>query len=143
MLKHQVVWAKCAVTKPVTDEEVILVKGDLLPDWVSEFTKFVLTGCGAVKAVEQLDPALTAVDPEPVYLQEHRLPPVVSAAGLGEPTITLAPAPPAPNANKPEWVAYAVAVRPDGVSEEDARAAAEATKKDDLVAKYTNGNSGS
>lgn len=143
MLKHQVVWAKCAVTKPVTDEEVILVKGDLLPDWVSEFTKFVLTGCGAVKAVEELDPALTAVTPEPVYLQEHQLPPVVSATGLSGPAVTLAPAPPAPpapNATKPEWVAYAVIQRAEGVSEDDARAEADKLTKAELIAKYGNGS---
>lgn len=48
----------------------------------------------------------------------------------------LPPQRPADNANKPAWVDYAVAMRPEGVSEEDARAEAEATKKDDLIARF-------
>lgn len=46
------------------------------------------------------------------------------------------PVRPADNANKPAWVDYAVAMRAEGVSEEDARAEAEATKKDDLIARF-------
>lgn len=75
---HQVVWAACSVTNPNNNEEKVLVKGDMLPDWVSEFTQFVLTTSGAVKVVEDRDPALVPDDagPEPVRLAEHPPPPV-------------------------------------------------------------------
>jgi hypothetical protein len=39
-------------------------------------------------------------------------------------------------ASKPEWVDWAVSQRPEDVSEEDARAQAEAKTKADLVAEY-------
>ena len=43
---------------------------------------------------------------------------------------------PASYATKDKWVAYAVTQRPEDQSEEDAKAAAEAMSKADLVAKY-------
>jgi hypothetical protein len=39
-------------------------------------------------------------------------------------------------ASKPEWVDWAVSQRPEDVSEEDARAQAEAKSKADLIAQY-------
>lgn len=73
MMKHQVVWAKCSVTNKESGKDLVVPRGEMLPDWVDEFTLFVLTGCGAVKAVEQADAALVAEGnpPEPVRLQEH------------------------------------------------------------------------
>lgn len=47
-----------------------------------------------------------------------------------------APVRPAVAAPKAEWVSYAVAVRDEGVSEEDARAAAEAKTKAELVEEF-------
>lgn len=144
-LRHQVVWERCAVPKPGTDEEVILKRGELLPEWTSDFTKFVLTGCGAVKAVEQLDPALTAAPAGPLLLPEHPLPPVIDRTGMTpapgpQPqtgtTAAEAPAKPKANASKNDWVAYAVSVRPDGMSEEDAKASAEAKTRDELAAAF-------
>lgn len=149
MLRHQVVWAKLSVTNPANDEETILAKGAVLPTWVTAFTLFALTGAGAIKAVEELDPALLALDPEPVRLPEHQLPPVVDAtngmtppAPAGGDSTTEAtgavtePVRPRANASKADWVTYAVAVRPDGMSEQDAREAAESKNRDDLVAAF-------
>lgn len=134
MLRHQVVWEKCSFTNPKTDKEIILKRGELLPDWVTDFTLAALVGAGGIKAIEQAEPT-----PEP----EPQLPPVLSrdtGLDLQTASITLAPAKPAPNANKPEWVAYAVSQRAEGVSEEDARVKAEAMSKAELAAKYGNGN---
>lgn len=77
-VEHQVVWAKCSVTNPENDQEKILLKGDMLPGWVTEFTKFVLTTSGAVKVVDGPDPDLVPEEslPEPVRLAEHPPPPV-------------------------------------------------------------------
>jgi hypothetical protein len=44
--------------------------------------------------------------------------------------------PPAQNAPKADWVAYAVTQRAEGVSEQDATAEAEAMTKADLIAAY-------
>ena len=48
---------------------------------------------------------------------------------------------PTSRSTKDEWVTYAVTQRPEGTSEEDARAAAEATSKNELMATY--GSNGS
>ena len=103
MLKHQVVWAKLAVTNPQTGKETILSRGEMFPDWVDDFTRFTLTSAGGVKAVETPDPALTKSSPEPVRLQEHK--PDGSAANASE-----GPAgdqPPAGNGSREVWAAYA------------------------------------
>jgi hypothetical protein len=78
MMGHQVVWAACSVTNPKTGVDKVLVKGDMLPDWVSEFTKFVLSTSGAVQVVEDPDPGLVPEDelPPPVRLAEHPPPTV-------------------------------------------------------------------
>jgi hypothetical protein len=70
---HQVVWGACSVTHPETGKDQILSKGDMLPDWVTEFTKFVLVTSGAVKVTQDPDPALVPEDagPAPVRLPEH------------------------------------------------------------------------
>lgn len=129
MLKHQVVWPKLAVTNPKGGEEQIVKRGDMLPDWVDDFTRFVLAGSGGVKAVETPDPALTETTPEPVRLQEHK------PTG-GTETAEEVDGRPKDYAPKPEWVAYAVSRRPEGVSEEDARAEAEGKSKADLITQY-------
>jgi len=69
-MAHQVVWAKCSVDNPKTGEAVILKQGELLPDWVSPFTTFVLVSTGGVKAVPDDAPA-AAPSPDPVRLTEH------------------------------------------------------------------------
>jgi hypothetical protein len=72
-MRHQVVWAACSVTNPETGEDKILAKGDMLPAWVDEFTRFVLASSGAVKVVEgeEPDPAPAEALPDPVRLPEH------------------------------------------------------------------------
>ncbi len=69
-------------------------------------------------------------EPEPVEVDP--------GAGAADTGTDQPPADPRPanNAPKPEWVAYAVTQRAEGVSEEDARAAAEGKSKADLVAEY-------
>lgn len=100
---HQVVWAACSVTNPKTGSDKVLVKGDMLPDWVTDFTKFVLTTSGAVKVVEDPDPALVPDDalPEPVRLAEHP-PPAVTPVNY--------------RSSKEQLVAYGVAQGDDRAS---------------------------
>lgn len=145
---HQVVWAACAVTDPSTGQEEVFRKGDLLPDYVDEFTLFVLTSTGGARFVEAPDPVLSAAQqtPDPVRLQEH--PALASDAALAERGTLAGDAAariaegrdtgtgrkgdgdrtavrPAANAAKAEWVEYAVRNGAD-------RAKAEAATKDDL-----------
>jgi hypothetical protein len=89
-MRHQVVWAACAVTNPDTGDEKILNRGDMLPEWVSEFTRSILTGAGAVKVVEGDEPAPEAPDApaEPEKKDEQQQ----------EPPAPPAPEPPAPAA---------------------------------------------
>jgi hypothetical protein len=64
---------KVAVTKPGDSEETIVHRGALLPDWVDDFTEFVLSSSGMVKGVSDPDTSLVprASLPEPVRLPEH------------------------------------------------------------------------
>jgi len=148
-MKHQVVWSACSVDNPETGESVILKTGEFLPEWVEDYTKFVLVQTGAVKAVgDDTEPA--APSPDPVRLIEH--PPLTSDAALAEKD-TLAGAAaarlraakdeptddgdkPKPYASKEVWLAYAVSQREDGVSEEDATAALTDKTKAELVAEF-------
>jgi hypothetical protein len=129
--EHQVVWPKCSVTNPATAEDVILKQGDMLPDWVSDFTRFVLVSTGGVRIVAEPDPVLLAALPEPVRLQEHPDPPFSpespGESPDGKPKIV---------DPKERWVEYAVSQRPDDVSEADAREWAEGKTKAELVAQY-------
>jgi hypothetical protein len=136
-VKHQVVWEKCSVDNPETGESLVLKKGEFLPDWVADFTKFVLVSTGGVRAVPDDTPAV-GPSPAPVRLAEH--PPEAGeqpakAEGKAEGGQDFA-GPPPQSAAKADWVAYAAAKRAEGVSEEDARAAAEATSKADLIAEF-------
>jgi hypothetical protein len=77
-MPHQVVWRKLSVTdqtdpdKPI---EHILPQGAVLPDFVDHFTLFVLTTSGAIRAVEEPDPALlAALAPQQVVLQPEHAP---------------------------------------------------------------------
>lgn len=163
---HQVVWPACSVTDPDSGEDVVLRKGDMLPDYVNEFTLFVLTTTGGVRFVEDPDPSLLAEEnpPAQVLLPEHLPPPAGSDAekveierakveGLprarsGASTSAAKStadaddadededAPPAVSAAKPEWVEYAVRHRRKGQSEQDARTEAEATSKEQLVGRF-------
>jgi hypothetical protein len=146
-MAHLVVWPKCSVDNPDTGEAVVLNAGQLLPAWVNDFTKFVLVQTGGVKVVPD-DTAATAPSPDPVRLTEH---PALdsnfaaaekgtlagdAAARLAEAKTSVNDARPSPSASKADWVAYAVAQRAEGVSEEDATAEAEAMTKADLIAAY-------
>lgn len=55
-----------------------------------------------------------------------------AGAGAGQETA----GPPVKSAAKAEWVAYAVSQRAEGADEDAARAEAEATSKEDLIAAY-------
>lgn len=60
----------------------------------------------------------------------------VAVAPVAPPSGTPAVDRPATSAPKPEWVAFAVSQRAAGVTEEDAKAAAEAKSKADLIAEF-------
>jgi hypothetical protein len=146
-MAHQVVVAAVSVTRPGqaadATEDTIVHKGALLPDWVDDYTRFVLTTTGMARFVDdEVAKAMrveeAAPPQEPVRLQEH--PPLTSPAAVaergtaaGEAAARLAAeaggksaARPAQNAPKGEWVDHAVAKGAD-------RARAEAATKDDLV----------
>jgi len=67
-MRHRVVWAACSVTNPANGDERILARGDMLPDFVDEFTRSVLASSGAVTVVE---------DAPETAAPETELPPVV------------------------------------------------------------------
>lgn len=81
-MPHQVVWQKLSVTdqsNPAKPVEHILPRGAVLPDFVDPFTLFALSGSGAIRAVEEPDPALLAelAQRQPVLMPEH-------APGIGD-----------------------------------------------------------
>jgi hypothetical protein len=82
---HQVVTEKVAVTKPGDREDTIVHRGAMLPDWVDEFTRFVLTTTGMAKFVQDPDPNLVppSAAPAPVVLPEHQPPPADASAAAG------------------------------------------------------------
>ena len=118
---HQVVWAACSVTNPNTGDDKVLIKGDMLPPWVTDFTRFVLSTSGAVKVVDSPDPALVPEDalPEPVRLAEHPPPPPPTQQ------VTY-------RSSKADLVDY-------GVARGDDRATLDAMTIKDLQAKYLKG----
>lgn len=137
-MTHQVVWAKCSVTNPDTGEDVILSKGDMLPDWVSDFTRFVLVSTGGVRVVAEPDPVLLAALPEPVRLPEHPDPPLTEeqqrakAAERAERD----DAPPR-SASKDAWRQHALAVEVGrGRDEAEVRAELDPFTRDELVERY-------
>jgi hypothetical protein len=153
----QVVWPHCSVTNPRTGEDEVYAKGDMLPDYVDDFTRFVLTTSGGARLVEAPDPALVAEanPPEPVLLAEH-LPP---GEGTREAEVELERArveglprarggqptgegedgdqAPAVREDKATWQEYAVRrLVAEGRSEEDARAEVEPMSKEQLVGRF-------
>ncbi len=98
-----VVWAQCSVTETLKTahenngvplvREHILTKGDVVPDFVSEFTRSALTGAGAFRdlggaaAVVQAaeDAEFTAPPAPPLY--PPGVPPVPDAPGGGVPEL--------------------------------------------------------
>jgi hypothetical protein len=80
-MKHLVVWPKISVDNPDTGESSVLAKDEVLPDYVDDFTRFVLVQTGAVRPVEDSFEA-PAASPEPVRLTEH--PPLTSDLALAE-----------------------------------------------------------
>lgn len=126
----QVVWPAVSVADmrdPKNPKDGIVVpRGELLPDWVDDFTIHVLTTSGGVKSVETPDKVLQEVDkpPAPVRLQEHPPERVVDVTGTtqdpavkGDPakggtakqviTKNDDPNRPADSASKSEWLEYA------------------------------------
>jgi len=100
----QAQWAKVNVTNPDTGEDYIVHRGAYLPDWVDDYTKFVLTTCGAVQDVPDAsddEDKTSLTDAEPVRLQEHPPP----AQESSEPSGDLEK--PSKDASKQEWVDYA------------------------------------
>jgi hypothetical protein len=91
---------------------------------------------------EWVDPQPSGWAGEPDLPVEEAEPVTVGAsavAQVNEPTqvaTEVANGKPKPYASKVEWVDYAVAHRPEGMSEYDARSAAEAKTKDELIAEY-------
>lgn len=146
-MAYEVVWARCSVDNPETGESLIVNKGERLPEWVSDYTLFVLTSTGGVKMVAD-DAPLARPAPDPVRLVEH--PPLDSDAALaerdtlaGDAAARLATARagqgdtrPKDYASKGAWVDYAVTQRADGVSEDDARAEADRLSKTELISRY-------
>lgn len=115
-------YATCRVLDPATGAPTVLGfhQGGTFPDTADPDNVENLVRRGYAEWVDEADgPA----DP---------------GATIGEPELVVTgdPVRPADNALKPAWVDYAVAMRDEGVSEEDARAEAEATKKDDLIARF-------
>lgn len=117
-----VVWEKCAVDKPTKDggvEDVVLRRGETLPDFVTDFRRSVLVMIGAVRdlgaAVQIVQDAADAqLAPEPappVYPPE--VPPVTPTAATPA-TVTAPVTEPAvqtkPGAadSKETWESYAV-----------------------------------
>lgn len=137
---------------PEGTEETIVHQGALVPDWVDDFTRFVLTSTGMGKFVEEPDPALqAAAAPAAAVLLPEHVPPepgsdaeqveIERAAVEGLPRArggaSTADVPlgggiverPAVNAPKSAWVDYAES---QGMSRDDA----EATSKEQLVGRY-------
>lgn len=137
----------------------VVRQGELLPDYVDEYQRFVLSQTGMVKFepdnVEPPPGADNPVNPAPVRLAEH--PPLGSRLALSEQGTPAAAAsqrmvdegrapatevdadveqPPAQSAPKAEWVEWAVGQRADGVSEDEARDSAESMTKADLVNRF-------
>jgi hypothetical protein len=133
-------------------EETIVHQGALIPDWVDDFTRFVLTSTGMGKYVEDPDPALTraAAPAATVLLPEHVPPDPGTEAeqveverakveGLARGRGGVSPgkagesdedAPPPQNAPKADWVDYA---EKRGMPREEA----EATSKEQLVGRFS------
>lgn len=120
----QVVWAKCSVTDPTSGQDTILSRGELVPDFVDEFTRFALTSIGAAMQVER--PGDPVAVPAPVRLSEH--PPLGSQQALAEQGTLAGEASaggqdafadaPARTATKETWVAYA---ETHGMTRDEAR----------------------
>lgn len=113
----QAQWATVTVTHPDTNEDTYVHRGGYLPDWVDEYTRFVLTTCGAVqevpdRPVEDVDTSLT--NATPVTLQEH--PPVQPTEVMPEELTK-----PSTSDDKDTWIAYAIDPRnPDRIAKSTA-----------------------
>lgn len=129
---YQVVWPGVSIADlrdPKNPKDgIVIARGDMLPDFVDDFTIHVLTTTGAIKHVDTPDRSLQEVDnpPAPVLLQEH--PPVVERDFTGtsqDPAVKTEadlkpqqrqqaerpknddPNRPADSATKADWLAYA------------------------------------
>lgn len=115
---------------PAGTEETIVHRGAMIPDWVDQYTQFVLTSTGMGRYVEDPDPTLVAManPPAPTRLPEHPPPAVPPAPEVERP---------ARNASLERWRAYALAVEQSrGTPEADAQAAVEPLNRDELAERY-------
>jgi hypothetical protein len=72
-MQYEVVWPKLALTHPGTGEEHILVRGQLLPDWVDlsgTVLREALVKTGAVMPVDRGLPVVTGIAPGQAYREE-------------------------------------------------------------------------
>lgn len=136
--QYQVVWSYCTVkvVDAATGSLTIvgLGKDAILPPTANPDDVKRLLGKGAIVELGPPEPAAPA---EPVKQPAPEVKPEV------KPEVEVKPKQPPTNASKAEWVAYAVAMRDEGVSEANAKADAEAMSKADLITVYGNGTNGS
>lgn len=119
---YQVVWPGVSVADlrdPKNPKDgIVIARGDMLPNYVDDFTIHVLTTTGAIKHVDTPDRSLQEVDnpPAPVLLQEHDARTVAAVTGTSVQQVQGTPAPkpknddpdrPADSASKADWLAYA------------------------------------
>lgn len=141
----QVVWEKVALTPDDMPDDVIVHRGEMLPDWVSPFMLGVLTSTGAVRVVD--DAPITHAYAAPAAA-ESQLPPSYPTGpmpedagavrspeepsqGQGEAKSSeeTPDQPPATSANKATWVQFAVS---KGMN----RSQAEALSKEALINRF-------
>jgi hypothetical protein len=121
-------WDVVCVTDPENDRDTYVKRGELLPDFVDDFTKFALTHTGAVRAVDDAEETPEPATPaEPVRLQEHPPAPVTREPGAVQR--------PSDSEPKEAWVNYASDERnPERIP----RTQAQKMSKDALMDKFRN-----
>jgi hypothetical protein len=108
-----VVWEKCAVGNPDGGADVVLLRGEALPDYVSDFLRSTLVQIGAVRdfggivqaAQDNVDAVLADEPLPPMYPPEV---PPVTPAGPVESAAPLVVEKPSVTDNKATWESYAV-----------------------------------
>ncbi len=108
-------------------------EGGILPPTADAEDVKRLVAKGALREIPASENQQLAAEPKPTPKTGESSQP---AALPGTADAPAKPAQPPAQASKAEWVAYAVAMRPEGVSEEGAKAKAEAMSKAELAAKF-------